>query len=47
MRPLQTLRSVLEIPWVPEALQVLKIDDDPERGSRRVLEALERIQSAA
>jgi hypothetical protein len=38
---------VKEIPWILETLQVLKIDEDPERGSRRVLEALKRIQSAA
>jgi hypothetical protein len=41
------VRPVKEIPWILETLQVLKIDDDPERGSRRVLEALKRIQSAA
>jgi hypothetical protein len=41
------VRPVKEIPWILETLQVVKIDEDPERGSRRVLEALKRIQSAA
>ena len=41
------VRPVKEIPWILETLQVLKIDADPERGRRRVLEALKRIQSAA
>ena len=41
------VRPVKEMPWILETLQVLKIDEDPERGSRRVLEALKRIQSAA
>jgi hypothetical protein len=41
------VRPVKEIPWILETLQVLKIDADPERGSRRVLEALKRIQNAA
>ncbi len=38
---------VKEIPWILETLRVLRIDDDPQRGSRRVLEALKRIQTAA
>jgi len=41
------VRPVKEIPWILETLQILRIDADPERGSRRVLEALKRIQSAA
>jgi hypothetical protein len=41
------VRPVKEIPWILETLQVLRIDADPERGSRRVLDALKRIQSAA
>jgi hypothetical protein len=41
------VRPVKEIPWILETLQILRIDADPERGSRRVLEALKRIQRAA
>lgn len=41
------VRPVKEIPWILETLQVLRIDTDPERGSRRVLEALKRSQTAA
>ncbi len=41
------IRPVKEIPWILETLEVLRIDADPERGSRRVLEALKRIQTAA
>ena len=41
------VRPVKEIPWILETLQVLRIDADPERGSRRVLEALKRSQTAA
>ena len=41
------VRPVKEIPWILETLQVLRIDADPERCSRRVLEALKRIQTAA
>ena len=41
------VRPVKEIPWILETLQVLRIDADLGRGSRRVLEALKRIQTAA
>jgi hypothetical protein len=41
------VRPLKEIPWILETLQVLRIDADPERGSRRVLEVLKRIQNAA
>jgi TIR domain-containing protein len=41
------VRPVKEIPWILETLHVLRIDADVERGSRRVLEALKRIQTAA
>ena len=41
------VRPVKEIPWILETLQVLRIDADPERGSRRVLEVLKRSQTAA
>ena len=41
------VRPVKEIPWILETLQVLRIDADPERGSRRVLDALKRSQTAA
>ncbi len=41
------VRAVKELPWILETLHVLRIDADPDRGSRRVLEALKRIQTAA
>lgn len=41
------VRSVKEIPWILEKLDVLRIESDPERESRRVVEALRRIQKAA
>ena len=41
------IRPVKEIPWILETLQVLRIEADPERGRRRVVEALRRIQTAA
>ncbi len=41
------IRPVKEIPWILETLQILRIEADPERGSRRVVEALRRIQTAA
>jgi hypothetical protein len=41
------VRPVKEIPWILETLPVLRIDADLGRGSRRVLVALKRIQTAA
>lgn len=43
------IRPVKDIPWILETLpvQVLRIESDPERGRRRVVEALRRIQTAA
>ena len=41
------VRPVKEIPWILETLRVVRIDADPERGSRQVVEALKRIQTAA
>jgi hypothetical protein len=41
------IRPVKEIPWILETLQVLRIEADPERGRRRVVEVLRRIQTAA
>jgi len=41
------VRAVKEIPWILETLNVVRIESDPERGRRRVLEALKRIQNAA
>src|SRR5262245_15505475 len=38
---------VKQIPWILETLQILNIEGDPARGSRRVPEALKRIQTAA
>jgi hypothetical protein len=51
-KPAHALRTELEKGgfevWDPAAkLSVLRIDADVERGSRRVLEALKRIQTAA
>ena len=46
-RLIPVVRPVKDIPWILETLQILKIDEDPEGGSRRVVEALRRIQSAA
>ena len=41
------VRAVKEIPWILETLNVLRIESDPDRGRRRVLEALKRIHPAA
>jgi len=41
------IRPVKEIPWILETLHVIRIDTDPERGSRRVLEALKRVGSTS
>jgi len=41
------IRPVKEIPWILETLKVVRIDSDPERGSRRVAQELKRIQTAA
>jgi hypothetical protein len=41
------VKPVKDIPWILETLDVLRIASDPSRGSRRVVEALRRIQAAA
>jgi hypothetical protein len=41
------IRPVKEIPWILETLKVVRIDSDPERGSRRLAQELKRIQAAA
>ncbi len=41
------VRAVKEMPWILETLNVVRIESDPERGRRRVLEALKRIHAAA
>ena len=41
------VRSVKEIPWILEKLDVLRIESNPERESRRVVEVLRRIENAA
>ena len=41
------IRPVKEIPWILETLNVVRIDSDPERGSRRLAQELKRIQAAA
>jgi hypothetical protein len=41
------VRAVKEVPWILETLNVVRIESDPERGGRRVLEALKRIKHAA
>lgn len=41
------VRSVKEVPWILEKLNVLRIESDPERESRRVVAALRRMQHAA
>lgn len=41
------VRSVKEIPWILEKLDVIRIDSNPERQSERVVEAVRRIQNAA
>lgn len=41
------VRSVKEIPWILEKLNLLRIESDPERESRRVVAALRRMQHAA
>lgn len=41
------VRPVKEIPWILETLRVLRVESDPERGIRRLVEELKRIQSVA
>ena len=40
------IRSVKEIPWILEKLDVIRIELNPERQSRRVVEAVRRIENA-